>query len=171
MKLYELDNEILRILWELEPDPETGEIPMNEEDLLAELSALQMERSRIMEWLAKSVLNLRSEQEALKIEEKRLHDRRIALEKKEDRLMRVMDRECNGETTDFGIATIRYRKTESIDVKDLKKTVNWLRRHKHTECIRVKEPEIDKKLVRILIKDGAKIPGTQLVQGRSCSLK
>ena len=34
MKLYEVDSEILRLLCLLEPDPETGEIPENEEQLL-----------------------------------------------------------------------------------------------------------------------------------------
>lgn len=171
MKLYELDIEIQRLLWLLEPDPETGEIPDNEEQLMSELNALQMERSRVLEFLAKLVLNSRAEQNALKTEEQRLHDRRGKLERQEERLMRILDRECNGETTDCGVASVRYRATTKVDVTNLTKAVSWLRRHKRQDCIRVRAPEVDKNLVRALLKEGAKIPGLTLLQERSCSLK
>lgn len=171
MKLYEVDSEILRLLCLLEPDPETGEIPENEEQLLTELNGLQMEREHILEYLAKVVLNNRAEQEMLKIEEARLYERRKKLEAKEDRLMRVLDRECDGKNTNLGIATFRYRATTKIEVADRAKAVNWLRRHKYKDAIRVMEPEVDKSVVRQLLKNGAKIPGLALLQSQSCSLK
>lgn len=171
MKLYEVDSEILRLLCLLEPDPETGEIPENEEQLLTELNGLQMEREHILEYLAKVVLNNRAEQEMLKIEEARLYERRKKLEAKEDRLMRVLDRECDGKNTNLGIATFRYRATTKIDVADRAKAVNWLRRHKYKDAIRVMEPEVDKTVVRQILKNGAKIPGLALLQSQSCSLK
>ena len=171
MKLYEVDSEILRLLCLLEPDPETGEIPENEEQLLTELNGLQMEREHILEYLAKVVLNNRAEQEMLKIEEARLYERRKKLEAKEDRLMRVLDRECDGKNTNLGIATFRYRAVTKIEVADRAKAVNWLRRHKYKDAIRVMEPEVDKTVVRQLLKNGAKIPGLALLQSQSCSLK
>lgn len=171
MKLYELNDEIQRLFWLLEPDPETGEIPDNEEELITELHELQMERSRVMEYLAKLVLNSRAEQNALKTEEQRLRDRRCKLEHQEERLMHILDRECNGETTDCGVASVRYRATTKVNVTNLTKAVNWLRRHKRQDCIRVHDPEVDKTMVRALLKEGAKIPGLTLLQERSCSLK
>ena len=171
MKLYEVDSEILRLLCLLEPDPETGEIPENEEQLLTELNGLQMEREHILEYLAKVVLNNRAEQAMLKIEEARLYERRKKLEAKEDRLMRVLDRECDGKNTNLGIATFRYRATTKIEMADRAKAVNWLRRHKYKDAIRVMEPEVDKTVVRQLLKNGAKIPGLALLQSQSCSLK
>ena len=171
MKLSEVDSEILRLLCLLEPDPETGEIPENEEQLLTELNGLQMEREHILEYLAKVVLNNRAEQAMLKIEEARLYERRKKLEAKEDRLMRVLDRECDGKNTNLGIATFRYRATTKIEVADRAKAVNWLRRHKYKDAIRVMEPEVDKTVVRQLLKNGAKIPGLALLQSQSCSLK
>ena len=171
MKLYEVDSEILRLLCLLEPDPETGEIPENEEQLLTELNGLQMEREHILEYLAKVVLNNRAEQAMLKIEEARLYERRKKLEAKEDRLMRVLDRECDVKNTNLGIATFRYRATTKIEVADRAKAVNWLRRHKYKDAIRVMEPEVDKTVVRQLLKNGAKIPGLALLQSQSCSLK
>ena len=49
--------------------------------------------------------------------------------------------------------------------------ISWLRRHKYRDCIRVKEPEVDKTAVRRLLTDGNTIPGIALVTGQSCSLK
>ena len=68
MKLYEV-NQAIEGIFELLVDPETGEL-LPDENLLAQLDALQMERSRILEYLAKLVLNTRSQMSALKEEEK-----------------------------------------------------------------------------------------------------
>ena len=171
MKLYEINEEIQRLLWLLEPDPETGEIPMNEEQLIQELNDLQTERESILEYLAKVIMNNRAEQKMLKAEAERLNERRKKLEAKEERLMRVLDRECGGKNTNLGIATFRYRATSRIEVTDRVRAINWLRRHKHREAIRVSEPEVDKTVAHQLLKNGAKIPGLNLLQGQSCSLK
>ena len=52
-----------------------------------------------------------------------------------------------------------------------KRPISWLRRHKYRDCIRVKEPEVDKTAVRRLLTGGNTIPGIALVAGQSCSLK
>ena len=77
----------------------------------------------------------------------------------------------NGQKTDLGIATLRYRATSRVEVSDSAKAISWLRRHKYRDCIRVKEPEVDKTAVRRLLTDGSTIPGIALVTGQSCSLK
>ena len=110
MKLYEV-NQLIEGIFEQLVDPETGEVVENEA-LLAQLDSLQMERSRILEYLCKLVLNTRSQMAALKEEEKRLKERRASLERKDIRLMEILDRECGGEKTDCGVATVCYRKTE-----------------------------------------------------------
>ena len=109
MKLYEINEEIRRLLWLLEPDPETGEVPLNEDELLEQLNSLQIERANLLTYLAKVILNLRSEAEMVKAEEVRLKERRQAIERREELIMAVLDRECNGENADFGIAVLRYR--------------------------------------------------------------
>lgn len=171
MKLYEINEEIRRLLWLLEPDPETGEIPMNADELEERIHALSMERDDILQYLAKVVLNLRAEETALKNEETRLRDRRQGLERREERIMAVLDRECAGQNTDLGIAVFRYRASTRTDVTDAGKAVRWLKRHKYGDCIRVHDPEVDKNSVRTLIKSGIKIPGIVLTQDRICSLK
>ena len=85
---------------------------------------------------------------ALKNEEKRIKDRRTLLERKEDRLMQILDRECAGQKTDCGVATVSYRATTRVDVLDGMKAINWLKRHNHTDCYRTPEPEISKTEVK-----------------------
>ena len=79
MKLYEVNAQILALLEQLEPDPETGEIPANEAELIAQINALAMRREDILQYLAKVTLNLRAEAAALKAEEARLKKRRESM--------------------------------------------------------------------------------------------
>ena len=58
MKLYEV-NQAIEGIFELLVDPETGEL-LPDECLLEQLSALQLEKSRILEYLAKLVLNTKA---------------------------------------------------------------------------------------------------------------
>ena len=171
MKLYEIDLEIMRIADQIEFDPETGEILGDADDLFNQINALQMQKKSILVWLAKLVLNLRAEKDAIKSEEARLKARRERLEKKEDRLMKVLDRECAGEKTDLEVATFSYRKTSHVDVSDAAKAVRWLKRNKHFDCFRIKEPEVAKAEVKKLINSGVKVPGCAVVDDRSCALK
>lgn len=171
MKLYEVNAEILRLTDAIEFDEETGEILGDADDLFAQIQSLEMEKKSILGYLAKLVLNIRSEEAALKSEEQRLKARRDRLSKKEERLMKVLDRECAGEKTDLGVATFFYRKTSHVDVSDAAKAVRWLKRNKHTDCYRVPAPEIAKAEVKKLINAGTKVPGCVVVEDYSCSLR
>ena len=171
MNLYEINEEILRLTDQIAVDEETGEILCDLDAIYAGIDALQMERRSILEYLAKLVLNLRSEAAAVKAEETRLRDRRTRLEKKEARLMQILDRECAGEKTDLGVATLNYRRTTRVDVTDAAKAVSWLKRRKFTDCFRVPAPEVAKAEVKKLLTAGAKVPGCALVEDRSYSLK
>jgi phage/plasmid-associated DNA primase len=171
VKLYEINGEILRLTDAIEFDEETGEILGDADELFSQIHALQMEKHSILEWLAKLVLNLRSEEAALKSEEQRLKARRERLSAKEDRLMKILDRECAGEKTDLGVATFSYRKTSHVDVSDAEKAVRWLKRNKHLDCFRIPAPEVAKAEVKKLINAGTKVPGCSVVNDYSCSLK
>ena len=171
MHLYEVNAQIALLVQQLEVDEETGEIIATSDDIIEQLNALDMERSRILEYVAKLTLEIRAEAAALKAEEIRLAERRRICERKEERLMQVLDRECGGQKTDLGIATLRYRTTSRVEVSDATKAINWLRRHKCRDCIRTRDPEVDKTAVRQLLNGGSKIPGIALVTSQSCSLK
>jgi hypothetical protein len=82
VKLYEINGEILRLTDAIEFDEETGEILGDADELFSQIHALQMEKHSILEYLAKLVLNLRSEISALKAEETAgSRQRRTRLEK------------------------------------------------------------------------------------------
>ena len=171
LKLYEINAQIQALADAIEFDPETGEILGDAEALFDAINQLQMEKTSILSYLGKLVLNLRSERSALKMEELRLKNRRERLAKKEERLMHVLDRECDGEKTDLGIATVSYRKTSRVDVTDSAKAVRWLKRHKFTSCFRVPEPEVAKTELKKLLNSGTQVPGCALIEDTSCSLR
>ncbi len=170
MKLYEV-NAAIEAIFEQVVDMETGEILLQDEELMAQLDGLELERKRILEYLAKLTLNTRAEAAALKEEEARLKARRDRLVKKAAKLISILDRECGGERTDLGVATLNYRKTSRVEVSDWQKAYRWLKRNKHTDCYRIPDPEIAKSAVKKLINAGAKVPGCAVVDDRSCSLK
>ena len=171
MKLYEVNMAIQAALDRLDFDPETGEIGENTEAVLQELDSLEMERDRILEYIAKAALNIRSNAVALKAEEDRLSKRRKALERKEEKLVSILDRECGGEKKDLGFATVSYRKSESVEVLDSAKACAWLHDNGHNDCVRIKPPEVIKDEVKKLIKNDANIPGVKLVEKNNCSVK
>lgn len=171
MKLYEINEEILRLTDQITVDEETGEVLCDLDAICAEIDVLQMERHSILEYLAKLTLNLRSEAAAVKAEEVRLRERRTRLEKKEARLMQILDRECAGEKTDLGVATFQYRKTSRVEVTDAAEAVAWLKQHDHTDCFRIPAPEVAKSEVKKLLTAGTEVPGCAVVEDRSYSLK
>lgn len=171
MKLYEINAEISTLLMLLEPDPETGEIPVNEDEMIQRINELGMQRTDILQYLAKEAMNLRAEAATLKAEEERLKKRREVLSTKEERLLRILDRECGGQTTDLGVATLSYRRTSRLEVADEAKAVAWLKRHKFTDAFRIPAPVVYKAEVRKLLGTGQKVPGCSVVEDRSCSLR
>ena len=170
MKLYEVNAAIAELMAQLDPDPQTGEI-IGADEILPQLDALEMQRSDILQYLAKLVLDTRADVVALKAEEKRLKERRQSLERKDDRLMEILDRECAGQKTDCGVATVCYRKTTRVEVDDNEAAYSWLAENNHPDCYHIPAPEISKTEVKKLLQNGEEIPGVTLVQDLSCSLK
>ena len=171
MKLYEVNQQIEDLMVQLEPDPETGGIPANEDELIEQINALAMKREDILQYLAKLVLNTKASVQALKAEEKRLSDRRKRMENKQDRLIAILDRECGGQKTDLGVATLCYRKTSHVEITDKGAALFWLKEMGHEDCYRSPEPEISKLYVGRLLDAGEKIDGVERVTGTSCYLK
>jgi len=85
--------------------------------------------------------------------------------------MEILDRECAGQKTDCGVATFCYRKTSRVEVSDLDSAVAWLDENGHADCYRRPAPEISKTEVKRLLTEGTDIPGVDLVQDYSCSLR
>ena len=171
MKLYEINAEIQNLMDQIVIDEETGEVCCDVESILHEVDSLQMERRSILEYLAKLVLNLRAEGSAVKAEEIRLRKRRMQMESKEENILRILDRECAGEKTDLGVATFQYRKTSRLDVLDWRVAFDWLKEHGKEQCYRIPEPEIARTEVKKLIASGTAVPGCEVIEDRSYSLR
>ena len=169
MKLYKI-NEAIQELADRLVDPDTGEIAVNEDEIMEEIGALQMERKSILEYLAKIVLNNRADADAMKTEETRLKNCRKILEKREDRLMYVLKRECP-ETTRLGVVTLCYRKTRRVEVSDEAAAVAWLKENQLENCINQPEPTVYKDEVKKLISAGKTVPGCAIVEDRAASLR
>ena len=142
MKLYEVNQEIEELMRLLEPDPETGEIPAGEDEIMARIKELAMKREDILQYLAKLILNIRASVTGMKAEEDRLKARRKVSENKEDHLMSILDRECGGEKTDLGVATLYYRRTRHVEIEDEEAVYEWACKNGHPECYRIAKPEI-----------------------------
>ncbi len=170
MKLYEIDERLSELLARLDPDPETGEVICDDE-LLKELEALGMERMRVLTYLAKEVLNTRSDAAALETEMGRLKSRADRLKKREERLISILDRECAGIKTDLGVATVTYRKGAHLEITDSAACLGFLIQNGYNNCLLQKKPEIAKKPTITLLSAGVKVPGCHIQTTNKCSLK
>ena len=171
MKLYEVNQQIEDLLNQLEPDPETGEIPANEDEIIIQINTLALKREDILQFLAKLAINTKATVQSMKAEEKRLNDRRKRMEHKHDRLISILDRECGGEKTDLGIATLCYRKSSRVEITDEDAAFKWLKETGHDDCYRIPKPEISKLYVGKLLDAGDKVPGAERIASTSCYLR
>ena len=171
MKLYEINGAIETLLAALTVDAETGEVPADVDDVIAQLDALSMERTAVLEYLAKEVLNIRADQAAIKAEESRLRERRERMERREASIMGVLDRECAGQKTDLGVATVSYRTSEATEITCEADARTWLLAEGHEDCLKFAEPTINKTALKTLIKSGVSVPGAAVPKKVNCSLK
>ena len=171
MKLYEVNQQLEDLILQLEPDPETGEIPANEDEIITQINALAMKREDILQYLAKLALDAKASVQSLKAEEKRLKERRQRIDTRHDRLVAILDRECGGEKTELGVATLCYRKTSHVEITDKGAALFWLKEMGHEDCIRIPEPEISKQAVGKLLDSGVEVDGVEQVTGTSCYLR
>lgn len=171
MKLYETNQMIEELMAALQPDPETGEMPDNTDEIIAQLHSIEAEREDILRWLAEGVLNMRANNVAAKAEEDRLYKLRKDNEKVIERLIGILDRECGGQNTNFGIAKLTYRKTTSTEVSNPDKAIDFLQREGYDDVLTYKKPEVNKTKAKQLVKRGVDIPGVEVIDGYSVSLK
>lgn len=171
MKLYEINEQIMALTDQIQVDPETGEVTADTEALLEQVEALHMERKEVLEYLAKTVLNLRADEAAIKAEEERLKKRREHMEKRETSIMGILDRECAGEKMDLGVATIRYTKGNPLIVENESAVIDWLTTHGHDDLVRYSRPSLDKTAVKRLLGSGVSVPGCTIGQTNNITLK
>lgn len=159
--LYEIDAELEALLSNV--DDETGELLIDPEAI----DALLMERTDKLEGVALSIKNITAEAAAIKAEEDALKKRREALEKKKDGLTQYLRQALAGEKLETAKVAVTWRK--SVQAKITDEARFW--ESPPLMFVRVKPPEANIAAIRQALKDGGIVPGAELVENVTMSIK
>jgi predicted nuclease with TOPRIM domain len=162
MKLYELSNAYAQVLERLEEEGETL-------SLRDTLESIQEPLEDKAENIAKLIQSINADCEVIKGEEKRLADRRKALENKVSSLKQYLF-----EQLEFaGIGKVK-RPTITISVQNNPPSVDVVDDSlipKSYWIVPEPVPTLDKKSIMKILKEGEEIPGVTLKQGRGLRIK
>ena len=155
--LWEIDKAIMD--WEMEIDPETGEV-LNYE----ELDNLNIERDKKIEGIGLYFKNISAEAEMVKAEAKNLTERYKRLENKAESLKKYLTYALQGEKFSTPRLAVSYRKSESVEIgQDFVYDKKW--------CDVQTTYKPDKKKIKDAIKSGKKVAGAKIVEKQNISVK
>lgn len=160
MTLYEIANEMATLI-----DPETGELRDYEA-----FEALSMAREEKIDNMAKWVLDLEAEAKMVKERADELTKRAQSAKKKAERLREYLQEFLGGEKRKTADYTIGYRRTEAVEITDEDRAVAWLMEHRD-DALTYQQPKISKTAVKELLKAGENVPGAELVERQSMSIR
>ena len=160
MTLYEIAQEMATLI-----DPETGEI----RDFEA-FEELQMAREEKIDNTAKWIIELEAEAKMVKERADELTKRAQATKKKAERLREFLQEYLAGEKRKTADYTIGYRRTEAVEITDEDRAVAWLMEHRD-DALTYQQPKISKTAVKELLKAGEEVPGAELVERQSMSIR
>lgn len=160
MTLYEIAQEMATLI-----DPETGEIRDYEA-----FEELQMAREEKIDNTAKWIIDLEAEAKMVKERADELTERARATKKKAERLREFLQEYLAGEKRKTADYTIGYRRTEAVEITDEDRAVAWLMEHRD-DALTYQQPKISKTAVKELLKAGEEVPGAELVERQSMSIR
>lgn len=157
-KLYELSSDFQQVQSLIED---------GQEGLQDTLESIELSIEDKLENIGKVYQNLKGEVAALKTEEKRLADKRKSIENNIDRLKAYSQDALavvGKDKLQTGLFTFSIRKNAPkviiLDENDIPK-----------DYLIEQQPKVDKNLLKEAIKNGEKVPGVALEQGRSLWIK
>ena len=157
MNLYEIDERL-----ELGFDTETGEILDSDY-----LDKLEMERDSKIENIALWIKNLKSDAEALKAEKEVFAQRQKSAENKMEQLKKYLANVLGGEKFKTVKVLISYRKSESVEVEDMQKLLDF----GDDTLIKYAEPTANKTAIKAAIKSGVVVPGVKISENNNMQIK
>lgn len=164
MKLYEINNEIQRIL-EGAVDEETGEVLVDFEAL----DALVEARDAKVQSCGLHYLNRQAEMTVIKGEIDRLTDRLKKLGKQNEGLLRYIEMNLDGGEFSCPQFSIKYSKSTRVELDEVFCSfAHFSQNYKH--LVRTKL-EADKVAIGKLLKAGEVIPHASLVQNKTMKIK
>ena len=165
MTLYEINAQIKELIEQgFTVDEETGEILSD----LSALEDLEAAREEKIENILLYYKNLTADAKAIREEEKRLAERRKALENKAARLKEYADFTLSGEKFSTPRVSVSYRKVKNVVINE--EFFEWAAKDR-PELLRWKAPEADKTAIAKLLKAGRELPGASIEEGLSMSIK
>lgn len=160
--IYELKDQIkacIQLDEEHVVDTEDGEI-LN----LQQFEALQMERDAKVEGLACYIKNKLADAEAIYAEIDVLSQRAAIMKKEAERCKAYLAGALYGEKFETPRCKITWRKSEICNVLNIEAVPKKYKRTKVTV-------DADKTAIKKAIKDGAKVPGAEVIQKLNMTLK
>lgn len=152
--LYEINQAIMACV-----DAETGEIIDAEA-----LDALLMQKDEKLEGIACWIKNLQSDALAYKAEKDAFAARQKAAENKVESLKKYLADALQGQKFSTAKCAVSFRKSETVEVEDVKLVP--------AELLRVKTTiEPDKTAIKAAIKAGQEISGCKLVESINTQIK
>jgi hypothetical protein len=147
MNLFEIDAAIEKTF-----DAETGEI-LDEKAL----TELEMSRTEKLTNIVHYIKNLDADAEVLKKAEDDFKARRTSCERKAESLRKYLETYLQGETfeSEDKTAKVSYRKSEQVEVDDIWKLPEFLKKYK--------DPEADKTAIKKWLKEGNELEGARIV--------
>lgn len=159
MKLYELTENYLQLLEMAEE--------MDPELIRDTLESIEESIAEKAENTAKLIKSLEADVKAIKEEEKRLADRRKALEKKIENIKEYLQDQLEL----AGIDKVK-RPTITVSIQNNPPSVRIVNEEIIPSSYMIPQPpKLDKKSILEKLRSGEKVPGVELAQGRSLRIR
>ncbi len=159
--LYEIEQSILDCI-----DTETGEIIDAEK-----LNKLMMEKEVKIENVALWVKNLLSDADAFKAEKDAFAEREKAARNKAENLKQWLSMTLDGQKFSTSKVQISFRNSESVEIEDEKKFVDWAWDNERDDLLTYKDPTPNKTAIKQLLKSGKTLNGVSIVKNQNIQIK
>lgn len=159
--LYEIEQSILDCI-----DTETGEIIDAEK-----LNELMIEKEVKIENVALWVKNLLSDGDAFKAEKDAFAEREKAARNKAENLKQWLSMTLDGQKFSTSKVQISFRNSESVEIEDEKKFVDWAWDNERDDLLTYKDPTPNKTAIKQLLKSGKTLNGVSIVKNQNIQIK
>lgn len=159
--LYEIEQSILDCI-----DTETGEIIDAEK-----LNKLMIEKEVKIENVTLWVKNLLSDADAFKAEKDAFAEREKAARNKAENLKQWLSMALDGQKFSTSKVQISFRNSESVEIEDEKKFVDWAWDNERDDLLTYKDPTPNKTAIKQLLKSGKTLNGVSIVKNQNIQIK
>lgn len=159
--LYQIEQSILDCI-----DTETGEIIDAEK-----LNELMIEKEVKIENVALWIKNLNADADAFKAEKDAFAEREKAARNKADNLKQWLSTVLDGQKFSTSKVQINFRSSESVEIEDEKKFVDWAWDNERDDLLTYKDPTPNKTAIKQLLKSGKTLDGVSIVKNQNIQIK